>query len=71
MSTNVIDSICDYASKNNKKIMLIASRNQIECEDLGGGYVNNFTTQEYSKYVKKRDIKKNVIMCRDHTGPFL
>lgn len=71
MSTNVIDSICNYANKKNKKIMLIASRNQIECKDLGGGYVNNFTTQEYSKYVKKRNIKKNVIMCRDHTGPFL
>ena len=27
------------------KIMLICSRNQIEAEELGGGYVNKFNTK--------------------------
>ena len=34
--------------------MLIASRRQIECKALGGGYCNNWSTEEFSKYVKKR-----------------
>ena len=71
MSINVIDAICDYSNKNNKNIMLIASRNQIECEELGEGYVNNFSTKRYATYVNKKNKNNNVILCRDHTGPFL
>ena len=49
--------------------MLICSRNQIETEFLGGGYVNNFNTEEFAKFIKS---KKNryLIMARDHCGPF-
>ena len=49
--------------------MLICSRNQIETDKLGGGYVNNFSTKEFADFVKK---KKNnlLIMSRDHCGPF-
>tara|TARA_B100001248_G_scaffold250487_1_gene224622 strand:- start:17920 stop:18903 length:984 start_codon:yes stop_codon:yes gene_type:complete len=71
MSLPVIDSICDYANKYNKSLMLIASRNQIECKELGGGYVNNFNTDEYVKYVKIKDKNNKVALCRDHTGPYL
>ena len=35
--------------------MLIAS-NQIECADLGRGYVNNFSTETYAKYIKSKKI---------------
>ena len=71
MSLPVIDALCEYANKHDRPIMLIASRNQIECKELGGGYVNNFNTSDYSKYIKSKDKKKNIILCRDHTGPFL
>ena len=45
-------------------------RNQIECKHLGGGYVNNFSTENYAKYIKSKNNKK-IKLCRDHSGPFL
>lgn len=69
MSLEVIDSLNFFSKKHKKKLMLICSRNQIECKKLGGGYVNNFSTETFSSYIK---AKKNefLIMCRDHGGPF-
>ena len=49
MSRNIVDYIIDYCEDNDKEIGLIASRRQI---DFSGGYVNNWTTSEFSKYVK-------------------
>ena len=54
MSKNVVDTAIDIANKYRVPIMLIASRRQIECKALGGGYCNNWSTEEFSKYVKKR-----------------
>ena len=38
--------------------MLIASRRQIDSELFGGGYVNNWSTKQFSDYVIKRDKRK-------------
>jgi len=69
MSLEVINSLNYFSKKYKKKIMLICSRNQIETEKLGGGYVNNFSTSDFANFVK---TKKNnlLIMSRDHCGPF-
>ncbi len=69
MSLEIINSLNYFSKKNKKKVLLICSRNQIESEKLGRGYVNNFSTSEFANYVK---IKKNnlLIMCRDHSGPY-
>ena len=69
MSIEIINSLNKFSKKYKKKIMLICSRNQIETEFLGGGYVNNFNTEEFAKFIKS---KKNryLIMARDHCGPF-
>ena len=67
MSKNCIDAACEIASKE-IPIMLIASRRQIDSKEFGGGYVENWTTKEFSKYVLKKN--KNVILCRDHGGPW-
>ena len=48
MSKNCIDVTIELANKYNVPIMLIASRRQIESNELGGGYVNNWTTEEFS-----------------------
>ena len=53
MSIEIINSLNKF-SKNIKKIMLICSRNQIETEFLGGGYVNNFNTEEFAKFIKSK-----------------
>ena len=69
MSLEVVNSLNYFSKKYKKKIMLICSRNQIESDKLGGGYVNNFSTSEFASFVKR---KKNnlLIMSRDHCGPF-
>ena len=58
MSKNVVDVVCEL----NKEfpIALIPSRRQIEWD---GGYVNNWTTKEFSQYAQ------NILLKRDHSGP--
>ena len=70
MSINCVEAAAEISIDLNAPIMLIASRRQIECKKHGGGYVNNWTTENFSKYVNK--IKKNskVFLCRDHGGPW-
>jgi len=69
MSVEVVNSLDFFSKKYTKKIMLICSRNQIESSKLGGGYVNNFSTSEFSNFVKTKR-NKLLIMSRDHCGPF-
>ena len=70
MSKNCIDAVIDLANENEAPLMLIASRRQIDSEEFGGGYVNNWTTSEYAKYIKSKDKKNNIILARDHGGPW-
>lgn len=70
MSSNCVDSVIELANDYNIPIMLIASRRQIDSEKFNGGYVNNWTTSEFAKYVKSKDQKGNVILARDHGGPW-
>lgn len=70
MSLNCVDATIEISNKNNFPIFLIASRRQIESSRFGGGYVNNWSTQNFSKYVYKNDKKKNIILARDHGGPW-
>ena len=53
MSKNIVDASIELSDKHNIPIMLIASRRQIESQIYGGGYVNNWTTNDFSKYVKQ------------------
>jgi len=64
MSKNIVDTIIEYCNKNDTKMILIPSRRQIEFD---GGYVNNWTTTEFCKYVKSKT--NNVYLERDHAGP--
>ena len=70
MSKNCIDVVIELANKHDIPLMLIASRRQVESQELGGGYVNNWTTEEFAEYVHKNDVNGNIILCRDHGGPF-
>ncbi len=64
MSTNCINSVIELSKKNRSPIMLIPSRRQI---DYNTGYVGNLSTKKLSKLINK---KKNIIICRDHGGPW-
>ncbi len=70
MSLNCVDAAIDIANENNIPLMLIASRRQIDSEEFGGGYVNNWTTQDYADYVIDRDKKGKIFLARDHGGPW-
>jgi hypothetical protein len=70
MSINCVDSIIKLANQYNAPIILIASRRQIDSEQFGGGYVNNWTTSEFAKYVSNKDKGRNIILARDHGGPW-
>ena len=60
MSKNVVDSIIEFTEETGNKIGFIPSRRQVE---YNGGYVNNWTTAEFSKYVNGR-----APIERDHGG---
>jgi hypothetical protein len=65
MSKNQVDTIIKYSLEHPKtEITFIPSRRQIE---YNGGYVNNWTTSEFAKYVKKSNSTINIE--RDHSGP--
>ena len=70
MSKNCVDVTIELANDYNIPLMLIASRRQIEAKSLGRGYVNNWSTEEFAKYVRENDKNYNIILCRDHGGPY-
>ena len=61
MSVNCVDAVCEIVNKHSIPIMLIASRRQVDSKSMGGGYVNNSNTEEFSKYVTSKD-KKNITL---------
>jgi tagatose-1,6-bisphosphate aldolase non-catalytic subunit AgaZ/GatZ len=70
MSRNAVDAALYEAYHHRQRLMLIASRNQIECGELGGGYVEGWTTTDFARYVRARDPDGMIVLCRDHGGPW-
>ena len=60
MSKNVVDAVIEFTEETENKIGFIPSRRQVE---YNGGYVNNWTTEQFSDYVNGR-----VPIERDHGG---
>ncbi len=69
MSKNTVDA-CIQLSDAGKPCMIIASRRQIDSKELGGGYVESWTTQEFARYVRGRTSSGRLALCRDHGGPW-
>lgn len=70
VSKNCVDASIELANDYEIPIFLIASRGQIDSEELGGGYVNNWSTESFAEYVIDQDKKGKIIMARDHGGPW-
>ena len=73
MSPNCMEAIYSYSHDKECIIELIASRRQIECKKFGGGYVNNWSTEEFGTHISKMKAKypkSRVVVCRDHGGPW-
>ena len=58
MSKNIVDSIIEFQINQILKVGLIPSRRQIEYD---GGYCNNWTTEEFSKYASDILIKETIL----------
>jgi len=70
VSKNCVDAVLEITDELNVPITLVLSRNQIEAKKLGHGYVNNWTTEEFSKYISNKSSNQNIILARDHGGPW-
>ncbi len=70
MSVNCVDAVCEIANEYLVPIMLIASRRQIDSKEMCGGYVNNWNTEEFSNYVRSKNMNGMVLLSRDHGGPW-
>lgn len=74
MSKNCVQAALEVSKENDFPIMFIASRNQVDSEEFGGGYVNGwnqFSFVEAANEVSKKINYDNYFyMCRDHGGPW-
>lgn len=70
MSLNCVDAAIELANDFEIPLMLIASRRQIDSDEFGGGYVNQWTTSAFANYVIDNDKKGKIILARDHGGPW-
>ncbi len=69
LSSEIIESVFKYSHNTAIPLMLISSMNQV---DWDGGYVNNWRTRDYIKFInslKKKYSLSKVFICRDHCGP--
>ncbi len=64
MSLNIVDACIEFANEYDHRLMFIPSRRQV---DYLGGYVNNWTTETFSRYVRNKTT--NILLKRDHGGP--
>jgi hypothetical protein len=74
VSTNTIIASLSAAAEYDFPLFLIASRNQVDKEELGGGYLSGWDQRGFVNGVKElaemHGSPKAVYFCRDHGGPW-
>ncbi|NJJ33936.1 sugar-phosphate kinase [Clostridioides difficile] len=74
MSPNLLQASFELAKDNDFPLMFIASRNQVDADELGGGYVNGWNQKTFTKDIKQIADKVGFdglyYLCRDHGGPW-
>lgn len=74
MSSNLLQASFELARDEDFPIMFIASRNQVDMDELGGGYVNGWNQHTFMKAINDTaeltDFKGLYYVCRDHGGPW-
>ena len=70
VSRNVVDATIDLAIKHGVYLTLIASRRQIDMDDLGAGYVEGWDAERLAEHVRSRGGEDYVLLGRDHGGPW-
>ncbi len=74
MSENLLIATFELAKENDFPPMFIASRNQVDSDELGGGYVNGWNQERFSQDInaiaQKVGYEGDYYLCRDHGGPW-
>lgn len=74
MSPNLLQASFELARDYDFPLMFIASRNQVDKDELGGGYVNGWNQKTFAADIKKVADKVGFnglyYLCRDHGGPW-
>lgn len=74
MSTNCVQAALELSKEDDYPVMFIASRNQVDLDELGGGYVNGWNQYSFAEAVAKVAEEINYdnlyYLCRDHGGPW-
>lgn len=74
MSRNLIVASLELAKEKDFPILFIASRNQVDAKELGGGYVCGWDQQGFREAIASIAEEVNFTglyyLCRDHGGPW-
>lgn len=74
MSKNCVQASLELSQEYDFPIMFIASRNQVDLDELGGGYVNGWNQFSFAQAVTEVAEEINYdnlyYLCRDHGGPW-
>lgn len=74
MSKNCVRATLELSKEDDYPVMFIASRNQVDSDELGGGYVNGWNQFTFAKAVQEvaEEIEYDNMyyLCRDHGGPW-
>ncbi|MDT2463374.1 class II D-tagatose-bisphosphate aldolase non-catalytic subunit [Enterococcus avium] len=74
MSKNCVQATLELSKDDDYPVMFIASRNQVDADELGGGYVNGWNQFTFAKAVEEVAAEINYdnlyYLCRDHGGPW-
>lgn len=74
MSRTLIKASMLLAKEKDFPLMFIASRNQVDADELGGGYVCNWNQQRFAAAIKEAADEVGYdglyYLCRDHGGPW-
>lgn len=70
MSRNLLQASFELAKEDDYPLMFIASRNQVDADELGGGYVNGWNQFSFIDAIKEVanevDFDGLYYVCRDH-----
>lgn len=74
MSINVVRTSLELAQDEDFPLFFIASRNQVDSRELGGGYIRGWDQKSFRKTVEELagevGFKGLLYLCRDHGGPW-
>lgn len=74
MSKNCVQATLELSKDEDFPVMFIASRNQVDSDEFGGGYVNGWDQKRFAAAVEevadKIGYDNFYYLCRDHGGPW-